>query len=70
MKVRVVALGQLVVGPEVVTYLVRHMDRSFAALRELVARADTASLGAKRPVTVPLVRALLEAAPASERGPE
>ena len=52
---------QLVVGPEVVTYLVRHMDRSFAAIRELVARADTASLGAKRPVTVPLVRALLEA---------
>jgi chromosomal replication initiation ATPase DnaA len=52
---------QLVVGPEVVTYLVRHMDRSFAAMRDLVARADAASLAGKRPVTVPLVRALVEA---------
>ena len=51
---------QLVVAPEVVTYLLRHMDRSFSAMRELVARADAASLGAKRPVTVPLVRSLLE----------
>ena len=59
--VKLFADRQLVVAPEVVTYLVRHMDRSFAAIRELVARADAASLGAKRPVTVPLVRSLLEA---------
>ena len=36
------------------------MDRSFAAMRALVARADAAALAEKRPVTVPLVKSLLE----------
>jgi DnaA regulatory inactivator Hda len=58
--VKLFADRQLIVAPEVIGYLARHMDRSFAAMRSLVARADTASLAGKRPVTVPLVRALIE----------
>jgi len=51
---------QIAVAPDVIAYLVRHMDRSFAAARAVVARADTDSLAGKRPVTIPLVRAILE----------
>lgn len=52
---------QVTVAPEVIAYLVRHMDRSFAAMRSLVARADGLALAEKRPVTVPLVKSILEA---------
>jgi chromosomal replication initiation ATPase DnaA len=58
--VKLFADRQLAVAPEVIAYLVRHMDRSFAALRSLVARADALALAEKRPVTVPLVKSLLE----------
>jgi chromosomal replication initiation ATPase DnaA len=51
---------QLAVDPDVVGYLVRRIDRSFAAAREIVARADTASLAGKRAITVPLLREVLE----------
>ncbi len=50
---------QISVMPEVVAYLIRHMDRSFGAARDLVARADAEALAGKRPVTVPLVKALI-----------
>lgn len=53
---------QLKVGVEVVTYLLRHMERSFAAAQGLVAAADTLSLAEHRPITVPLVRRLVELA--------
>ncbi|MHB1205577.1 MAG: HdaA/DnaA family protein [Rhodospirillaceae bacterium] len=59
--VKLFADRQLAVAPEVIAYLVRHMDRSFAAMRSLVARADALALAEKRPVTVPLVKSLLEA---------
>ena len=52
---------QITVAPDVIAYLARHMDRSFAAARSVVARADTNSLAGKRAVTIPLVRAILEA---------
>ena len=57
--VKLFADRQLEAGAEVVSYLVTHMERSFAAARRLVAAADAAALAAKRPVTVPLVRDVL-----------
>ena len=59
--VKLFADRQIAVAPDVIAYLVRHMDRSFAAARAVVARADTDSLAGKRPVTIPLVRGILEA---------
>jgi chromosomal replication initiation ATPase DnaA len=50
---------QLTVGEDVVAFLIRHMERSFAAARRLVAAVDQAGLAEKRPITVPLVRAVL-----------
>ncbi len=58
--VKLFADRQLTVAPEVSAYAVRQMDRSFAAMRALVARADAAALAEKRPVTVPLLKSLLE----------
>jgi DnaA regulatory inactivator Hda len=50
---------QLTVLPGVVSYLARHMERSFAAARRLVRELDRASLRARRPITLPLARAVL-----------
>ncbi|MEW5729338.1 MAG: DnaA/Hda family protein [Pseudomonadota bacterium] len=51
---------QLRVGAEVLTYVLGRMDRSFAAARAVVEALDKASLAERRPVTVPLARAVLE----------
>jgi chromosomal replication initiation ATPase DnaA len=50
---------QLTVLPGVVAYLARHMERSFAAARRIVRELDRASLRARRPITLPLARAVL-----------
>ena len=50
---------QLKVDPGVMHYILRHMERSFAAAREVVRELDRASLRAQRPVTLPLARAVL-----------
>ena len=50
---------QLVVAPDVVAYALRRMDRSFAAARHLVATADKESLTGKRPITIPLIKAII-----------
>lgn len=50
---------QLNVAPEVVSYLLKNMERSFAAAQALVRRADELSLAEKRPLTIPLVREVL-----------
>jgi DnaA regulatory inactivator Hda len=50
---------QLMVLPGVLSYLVSHMERSFAAARRLVRELDRASLRARRPITLPLARAVL-----------
>lgn len=50
---------QIAVSPEVVDYLVRHMERTFAFARRLVHACDRASLHAKWPITLPLARAVL-----------
>lgn len=52
----------LTVRAGVVAYLVRHMERSFAAAHQLVAELDRLSLKHQRPVTVPLARTVIEQA--------
>lgn len=51
---------QLRVGEDVVAYVLGRMERSFAAARQVVEALDAASLARRRPVTVPLARAVLE----------
>lgn len=51
---------QLRVGEEVITYLVPRMERSFEAVARIVTAIDTTALARSRPVTVPLVREVLE----------
>ena len=50
---------QLIVGEEVIIYLLHHMERSFAAASRVVAALDAAALAAQRRITVPLVRQVL-----------
>jgi chromosomal replication initiation ATPase DnaA len=57
--VKLFADRQVAVAPDVIAYALRHMDRSFAAVRALVAKADAESLAGQRAVTVPLLRNLL-----------
>lgn len=52
---------QITPKPDVIPYLVAHMDRSFAAAAQIVGRLDHLSLAEKRSLTRPLaVRALSE----------
>lgn len=51
---------QLRVAEDVVTYILGRMERSFAAARAVVEALDQASLAKRRPITVPLARAVLE----------
>jgi chromosomal replication initiation ATPase DnaA len=53
---------QLRVAPEVIAYLLTHMERSFAAAAELASRLDLASLRDRRAITVPLARQLVSKA--------
>jgi chromosomal replication initiation ATPase DnaA len=57
--VKLFADRQLRVPDEVVIYLLRHMERSFAAARALVARLDREALAQHKPITVAMVRRLL-----------
>ena len=57
--VKMFADRQLEVGPDVISYALKNVDRSFDAMRDLVSRADAASLAGQRAVTVPLVKSLL-----------
>jgi chromosomal replication initiation ATPase DnaA len=50
---------QLRVGEDVVQYLLKRMDRSYAAARDWVQRLDEAALAVQSKVTVALVRRLL-----------
>ena len=65
---------QLRVGPEVIAYLLTHMERSFAAAADIVARLDLVSLRDRRAITIPLTRQLVSEAgvqrssPASDAG--
>jgi DnaA regulatory inactivator Hda len=57
--VKLFADRQLRVGREVVEFLVRRMERSFEAARDMVAAIDEGALAAHRKVTVPFVREAL-----------
>lgn len=57
--VKLFADRQLVVAPDVLSYAMRRMDRSFSAARHLVATADKESLAGKRPITIPLVKTII-----------
>src|SRR6516162_2398070 len=50
---------QLRVGPELVLFLARHIERSFAVAAEIADRLDAVSLREGRAITVPLARELL-----------
>jgi len=50
---------QLQVTPEVVTYVVARIERSFDAANRIVARLDQISLASKRAVTIPLASKML-----------
>jgi len=62
--VKLFADRQLAVAPDVVAYLLRRMDRSFAAARQIVATADARSLAGKRPITIPFIKTLIGDEPA------
>ena len=51
---------QIIVKPELLSYLTRRIDRSFASARDVVARLDAASLAQKRPLTRALAAAVLD----------
>lgn len=53
---------QMQVGGEVIAFLLPRIERSLGAVRDLVERIDATALELKRPVTVPLVRGVLDAA--------
>jgi chromosomal replication initiation ATPase DnaA len=53
---------QLRVAPEVIAYLLAHMERSFAAVAEMACRLDSFSLRDRRPITLRLARQLLSEA--------
>ena len=65
---------QLRVDPEVIAYLVSHMERSLSAAAEIAAALDQVSLQRRRPITIPLasrtlgVRAAQLASPDSDAG--
>jgi chromosomal replication initiation ATPase DnaA len=50
---------QLRVAPEVIAYLLTHMERSFAAAAEMASQLDRVSLRDRRAITVPLARQLV-----------
>ncbi|HLJ65599.1 MAG TPA: DnaA/Hda family protein [Stellaceae bacterium] len=59
--VKLFADRQLSVEGDVITYLMHHMERSFEAARRVVATLDRAALAARRRITVPFTRQILEA---------
>jgi DnaA regulatory inactivator Hda len=58
--VKLFADRQINVGPDVIAYLSRHMERTFAQARQIVELADRESLAGQRAVTIPLIKSLLE----------
>lgn len=50
---------QIAVAPEVIDYLLRQMERSFAAAADIAERLDQAALAEGRAITVPLAKRVL-----------
>jgi chromosomal replication initiation ATPase DnaA len=59
LAVKLFADRQIAVPESVVTHLVRTLERSPAALRDFIARADTLALAEKKPVNLQLIRGLM-----------
>jgi chromosomal replication initiation ATPase DnaA len=59
--VKLFADRQLRVAPDVLTFLLPRMERTFDAARDLVAAIDAAALANRRDITVSLVRTVLAA---------
>ena len=59
LAVKLFADRQLQVPENVVLHMVRSLERSPAAVRDFVARADAAALGQKRPINLSLIKDLL-----------
>jgi chromosomal replication initiation ATPase DnaA len=59
LAVKLFADRQVQVPESVVTHMIRELERSPAAIRDFVARADAAALAAKRPITLSLIKDLL-----------
>lgn len=66
--VKLFADRQIAVGQDVLAYALARMERSFAAARDLADAADRLALAEKRPVSVPLIRQVLEASANSGEG--
>jgi chromosomal replication initiation ATPase DnaA len=59
LAVKLFADRQLLVPENVVTVLVRQLERSPAAIRDFIARADRAALEAQKPINLQLIRGLM-----------
>ncbi len=59
--VKLFADRQITVAPDVLRYILPRMDRSFVAARHLVEKADNLALAQKRPISIPLIRHVIEA---------
>ncbi|MFZ5609041.1 MAG: HdaA/DnaA family protein [Pseudomonadota bacterium] len=59
MLVKLFADRQITIDKAVIDYLLRVMERSFAAVQDIVGRLDEAALARQQRITVPLVRRLL-----------
>lgn len=58
--VKLFADRQLSVGAEVLSYMLARMERSFAAAHALAAALDREALAARRRITIPLARGVME----------
>ncbi|WP_245835501.1 HdaA/DnaA family protein [Thalassospira mesophila] len=58
--IKLFADRQIAPAPQIVAYIVPRIERSFAALAQLVAAIDRRALAEKRAVTLPLVRSVME----------
>ena len=63
LAVKLFADRQLTVPESVVAHMIRSLDRSPGAIRDLVARADVVALTEKRPVNLSLIKELLANSP-------
>lgn len=59
---------QLIVAPEIITYMLKNMQRSFAYCNKLVAEIDNISLIRKRAVTLSIVKEAIAALNNSSQG--
>ncbi len=50
---------QILVGKDVVEYLISHGERSFSFAKKIVAEADNLSLSEKRRITIPLIKQVI-----------